>query len=535
MSKPESPLPLADGNTVRERYNLTPVECFTDIEKKQKEFHEWLKARKLATAEARAITCKTSEESAKFWADMSQDAQSEFEGKHKKGWRLWVSKYQSFAKGAASFMEDLKPVLDIVQSAGVPYSGVAVGTVTALLTFSGRKNDMENQISSAIEGVKDRLPGFKMYQAIYADNTELEIDLRKKILFAYLAFIEMSMAIIKYYFQAGYRRWGTALFHSNKFKNMTDNVYNLLSDIRLRCEELLSLKVHTLVGDVGKLRGLNETMCSNRWCRTFLGLSSWTPEEHHQKLLRYIGWLHDDSSVEAIYEQMTPGKIETRRRDRVFIEWNVPTVSSLLIIRGVNNENIRQGKLLNWTSLFALDLVYRLHKDSSSHSPPYAVYIFDPSRTANPASCSLFTAMLIVLIQLLWQRREELGNSSHGHRESLMAALHKYHDISRVQDSGSSDEKFEALGALAEQVMHLYEKEEQPVYIVLDRVDKCSDHYELMSILVNNIMSKASCPVKILLVADYPTAWPALAFFRFDTKVQLREVTWMQELLYQGY
>lgn len=67
---------------------------------------------------------------------MSQDAQSEFEGKHKKGWRLWVSKYQSFAKGAASFMEDLKPVLDIVQSAGVPYSGVAVGTVTALLTVS---------------------------------------------------------------------------------------------------------------------------------------------------------------------------------------------------------------------------------------------------------------------------------------------------------------------------------------------------------------------------------------------------------------
>lgn len=64
---------------------------------------------------------------------------------------------------------------------------------------------METQISSAIEGVKDRLPGFKMYEAIYADNTELEIDLRKKILFAYLKFIDMSMVISRYYLETGYR------------------------------------------------------------------------------------------------------------------------------------------------------------------------------------------------------------------------------------------------------------------------------------------------------------------------------------------
>lgn len=78
---------------------------------------------------------------------MSQKTQTVFQEHHKKGWRLWITKYQSFAKGAASFMEDLKPVLDIVQSAGVPYSGVAIGTVTALLTVGDNSLVVEVQIS----------------------------------------------------------------------------------------------------------------------------------------------------------------------------------------------------------------------------------------------------------------------------------------------------------------------------------------------------------------------------------------------------
>lgn len=97
--------------------------------------------------EAKAMTCKTPEESAAFWADMSQKTQIVFQEHHKKGWRLWITKYQSYAKGAASFMVDLKPVLDIVQAAGVPYSGVAVGTVTALLTVRNNSFVAEAQSS----------------------------------------------------------------------------------------------------------------------------------------------------------------------------------------------------------------------------------------------------------------------------------------------------------------------------------------------------------------------------------------------------
>lgn len=74
-----------------------------------------------------------------------------------------------------------------------------------MLQFSGKKNAIEEELSSAIEGIRDRLPGLKMYQAIYRENNQLELDLQKKILFAYLAFIELSMEITKYFTQPGYR------------------------------------------------------------------------------------------------------------------------------------------------------------------------------------------------------------------------------------------------------------------------------------------------------------------------------------------
>lgn len=62
---------------------------------------------------------------------------------------------------------------------------------------------MEGRISSALEGVKDRLPGFQMYEYIYKADNDLEKDLRKKILLAYLEFIDLSIEITRYYLRPG--------------------------------------------------------------------------------------------------------------------------------------------------------------------------------------------------------------------------------------------------------------------------------------------------------------------------------------------
>lgn len=54
--------------------------------------------------------------------------------------------------------------------------------------------------------MKDRLLGFKMYRKIYSGETELEMDLNKKITSAYIAFIELTMEIIKYYLKCCCRK-----------------------------------------------------------------------------------------------------------------------------------------------------------------------------------------------------------------------------------------------------------------------------------------------------------------------------------------
>ena len=55
----------------------------------------------------------------------------------------------------------------------------------------------------ALEGVKDRLPGFKLLSECYGVGTEHEKDLRKKMLLAHLAFINLAIEMIDYYIGPG--------------------------------------------------------------------------------------------------------------------------------------------------------------------------------------------------------------------------------------------------------------------------------------------------------------------------------------------
>ncbi|KAH7869167.1 uncharacterized protein C8R40DRAFT_1060150 [Lentinula edodes] len=499
-----------------------------ESETNQKMFHEWLQTQKLDSLETAALACRTFRDVAEFWSDRSTGAESQFKLQHRTGWKLWTKKYQEFSEGALSFMQDLKPLFDIVTGMGIPYVGLAIGTVTMLFTFSGKKNTIEEELSSAIEGIRDRLPGLKMYQAIYTENNELELDVQKKILFAYLAFIELSMEITRYFTQPGYRRWSTAFFNSSKFKDMTIDVYKSLSDIRLRCEELVGLRIDILVHGMESLKGRNEELQQDRntahllEVQNALGLGSWTPVIHRKMLAEYRTRLFYEHDEEVIYQQMTQKEIEQLQCTIPFADWAKPNFSSVLILRGINNENLSQGKIHNWLSPLPLHLISQFHKDGAN--PQYhASHIFDP---ADPASRSLFKALPMILLQLLWPHRANLGSNVDGQYETLMAALHDYIacPLSR------SDEKAQALGNLAAHVIGFYKGQRCPVYIVLDRVDQCSEHYELMSILVNKIIKGAPCPVKVLLVAGSMN-WPTQSFFRFDLPVHIQEIVMKQKFL----
>lgn len=102
-----------------------------DVEAKQKSFHAWLENKKLAPEERKALHCRNYGEFAAYWSNISQESHSSFFRKHEKGWRKWSKTCQGYAAEMQDLMANINPLLDIVSSLGAPYSGAAIGTLTA--------------------------------------------------------------------------------------------------------------------------------------------------------------------------------------------------------------------------------------------------------------------------------------------------------------------------------------------------------------------------------------------------------------------
>lgn len=101
------------------------------METAQSDLHCWLKAKKVIGAvEKECLDCKSYDDFAVYWTSLLERTKYAFD--HPKGWRKWARKYQSFAAGADHFMKDFSPIVELVQKAGEPYSGLAVGTISVL-------------------------------------------------------------------------------------------------------------------------------------------------------------------------------------------------------------------------------------------------------------------------------------------------------------------------------------------------------------------------------------------------------------------
>ncbi|KAI1500935.1 hypothetical protein F5X99DRAFT_384417 [Biscogniauxia marginata] len=522
-----------------QRYGLSEREwkIFRDFEKKQEDFHEWLtKSKKLAKDETRAIGCRSCDD-AKKWTEEAERLHSTFEDQHSRGPRKWVRKYQSLAAGVSSFLDDISPLLDVVKGLGPPYSGIAVGTICGLFTIASRKNAMEAQAWSIIEGVKDRLPGYRMYNEIYNEESEMQRDLRKKIIFAYMAFIDMNMEISKYYLQTGAKRWGRSIFKSTKFQDMSDEVNEKISAIRLRCEELQSLSISKLRESNEELKGKVDDLerkldaqerdqASSHLIefQELLGLPDWTPGSHRLDLEHYLQHLNSERNTESIFEQMRTGSIERFRREPEFVEWEQPGQSAVLLLIGANNSAIADGKKHCWVSPFALDLDARLSRNASA---PHATYVFPPPS----ANTSVYTALPIVLVQLLTILKSKLAAGDEK-RGALSAAVKAYAALEAPQDDDEDfygGEKVTALGVLTTQVFRMFEAGET-VYVILDRVDQCleRDQYDLMEIL-KDLLLQVECVVKILMVADR-VSWQVA-----QNAVKLPSSVFKQKVMRQEY
>jgi hypothetical protein len=108
-------------------------EKFKQVEKRQVEFHEWLKSKhKLSEDEKQVVQCKNYEDFSTYWAKLCSSTESSFETSRGRGWKKWSKKYQSFAAGVSRFMQDVSGLVGLVKDLGPPYTNLAVGTISAL-------------------------------------------------------------------------------------------------------------------------------------------------------------------------------------------------------------------------------------------------------------------------------------------------------------------------------------------------------------------------------------------------------------------
>lgn len=66
---------------------------------------------------------------------------------------------------------------------------------------------MEKSLASAILSIRDRLPGLKLYQHIYNEESELDQALQNQIVLAYRSFMDFCIMATKYYKGGGRRKY----------------------------------------------------------------------------------------------------------------------------------------------------------------------------------------------------------------------------------------------------------------------------------------------------------------------------------------
>ncbi|KAI1478890.1 hypothetical protein F4774DRAFT_384483 [Daldinia eschscholtzii] len=474
-----------------------------EVEEKQAKFHLKLEnSKKLSPYEKKALECTTIDEFMNFWDEYCQYARSKFSSKHEVGWRRWTKKSQKFANRVRIFMEDMKIALDACKEFGKPWSGLPIGTLAVLFVVGSNRYLMEEQISSALEGIRDRLPGFEMLRQCYTGNdTTLESGLRRNILLAHLSFIELTMEVTNHYLHRGYRRLITAAFHSTKFKELSDKANKRVVAVRIRCEELVNLNISQIKKSnndfLERLDVLLQGDAHNYISRIqeLMKIPAWSLEFFEaEELGSYRRSLQYEAYYEqGVYEQMTYKDINNLGMGDVLTRWSLNGHSSMLILTGVNNSNIMSIKRHCWLSPLAMEISDKERETEL----PHAFFLF-----RRPNRKDFKTAIPMIVAQLL---RRKGKNSLEPHKIALASHAEAFAHLNA--DDAEDDKSIDILSQLLYDTIKIFD-EKETVTLIIDRLDACEDTQknEFLRVMTRTI-NEASCTVKVLVVTQWMNDW----------------------------
>lgn len=180
------------------------------------------------------------------------------------------------------------------------------------------------------------------------------------------------------------------------------------------------------------------------------------------------------------------------KADSEYQAWKVSEEAQFILLWGYNNFSISQ-EVECWLSPVATSTI-----DELSHSSYLA---YDIIRNGNSA----FEVLSVVLLQLLRFRPERLKDESQYSELSSELKIYRF-----ICDEGKdSDKDIEAkLGALqniAARIISFFDPSDT-VYIVIDRVDRCShrtsNHRKALLDALVKMVEAADCKLKVLAVVN---------------------------------
>lgn len=111
----------------------------------QEQFQRIVRSRKEYSSTAREVVQFNSvEQFNNFFLKPTQDAQAKFENDHEHGAGLLAKGYQNMSTKALNFVNQFSPILQMVESCGYPYGGLAIGTISVLFTVSFHMVDVRS-------------------------------------------------------------------------------------------------------------------------------------------------------------------------------------------------------------------------------------------------------------------------------------------------------------------------------------------------------------------------------------------------------
>ncbi|KAK4554117.1 hypothetical protein LTR86_008958 [Recurvomyces mirabilis] len=440
----------------------------------------------------------------KQWTKLADQNRDEYDAAHRSGLGLAARTSTAFAAGVSQFLKDFKPLTDAAQAAG-PYGSLAVSVLSAVFAIAYAKMKTDDVIMGAMKKAHDRLPGLRMFEEVYRESEINQRQLRAKILLAYTGILELAMQSAYYYQKPGITRWWLATIQPQKFNSLAEKVQDLVSDVRLKCEELLTYSINVIRQGNERLITKNDILLkeladlkASRHDRdlmdlqALLGSSHWTLEGHKQWQAKYAEQLELYRKLYSLFQWMSAEQIALFMARDALSHWHDPDESSMSLLFAVPHPDAQDCPHC-WMSPLALHAMH----DRPGNGGCTASVILDPLSRSAVDVCAVLAE---IESQLL--RGMDPALRPDDYFSTLSVPLRKY-STARI---GFTDQSIDdALDSLRDSLIVLMQMfpADYTIRIVVDRMDRCGrrDATRFLSIL-NTAMTKASCRVKIMVVAN---------------------------------